>query len=226
MAKSRTEEIADSLRSRIKAGEWPAGSTLPNERTLAEEYSVARNTLRKAFDVIEFEGLVDRHVGRGTIVKQQVSHELIEIVDRISGTSPLDIIMMRLFLEPEAAAAAATNSSVSDIRAISEAYEKGLTAISREEFEFWDIEFHRRIFVGTRNEFLINLHDILLIIRGFEPMIEMRKRHYHDDIKQAYCEQHKAILDALMLRHADGASEAMRAHLNSRREDLFGRAGS
>ena len=62
------QRIADHLRARIEAGEIEAGSMLPSERALCQEYAVSRMTLRQACGLLEQEGLIERRRGRGTFV--------------------------------------------------------------------------------------------------------------------------------------------------------------
>lgn len=66
---TKYENIARSLREKIRGGEYAPGEALPSEVALSEEYDVNRLTLRKALDVLEDEGKVVRHRGRGTFVK-------------------------------------------------------------------------------------------------------------------------------------------------------------
>lgn len=56
------------LRDRIVAGELPPGGRLPGEPTLAAEHAVSRVTVRRALDLLEKEGLVQRKAGSGTFV--------------------------------------------------------------------------------------------------------------------------------------------------------------
>ncbi|WP_042692654.1 GntR family transcriptional regulator [Azospirillum sp. B506] len=56
------------LRDRIVAGELPAGTRLPGEPALAAEHAVSRVTVRRALDLLEKEGLVQRKAGSGTFV--------------------------------------------------------------------------------------------------------------------------------------------------------------
>lgn len=60
--------ITDVLRRRIVAGDFAAGSLLPSEAALTKEFSVSRNTLRRALSDLETEGLIRALPGRGRIV--------------------------------------------------------------------------------------------------------------------------------------------------------------
>ncbi|MBK3773505.1 GntR family transcriptional regulator [Azospirillum aestuarii] len=56
------------LRDRIVAGDLPPGCRLPGEPALAAEHAVSRVTVRRALDLLEKEGLVQRKAGSGTFV--------------------------------------------------------------------------------------------------------------------------------------------------------------
>lgn len=61
-------QVADILRSRIDKKEWPAGSLIPTLETLAEEFRVARVTVRQAVQLLTKEGLLSPRRGLGTVV--------------------------------------------------------------------------------------------------------------------------------------------------------------
>ena len=222
MRRRKALDIESSLRDRIASGQWRAEGAFPTERELAEDLGVARNTLRAALKKLQEEGLISRHVGRGTSVNEQPNADLIGIMQRFAGTSPRDIMNMRLIIEPQAAAAAASNASASDIAFIREAHDQAHASVEMEAFETWDMEFHKRIFVSTRNEFLNSLHDMLLVIRQRQPMVEIRRRNFSEERRRADCEQHKEIFRALQAHNGADAASAMRAHLLARSQNLFG----
>ena len=60
--------LADTLRRRIEFGAWPVGSQIPPLRDLIAETGAARETVRRALGVLDDEGLIERHLGRGTFV--------------------------------------------------------------------------------------------------------------------------------------------------------------
>lgn len=70
MALLKYEEIAESLRSRIAAGEFGPGETLPSGRDLAEQWSVSRATVVKAMDVLRNDGVVEARQGTGFVVTE------------------------------------------------------------------------------------------------------------------------------------------------------------
>lgn len=70
---SRYGALAAALRQRIVSGEWPPGTALPAETRLAAEHGVALGTLRRAFDLMAEQGLIERQHGKGTFVRGGLS---------------------------------------------------------------------------------------------------------------------------------------------------------
>jgi DNA-binding FadR family transcriptional regulator len=222
VSKNIATDVEASLRGRISAGEWTPNGRLPPERELAIEYGVARNTVRRALEALETDGAIKRHVGRGIFLNGGRG-EIAEIVLRVTGVSPADLMAVRMIVEPQAASMAATNASRSDLDAIAEAHGRASAASETGLFEQWDAEFHQRIFAATRNELLISLHDILRIIRNRNAWIELKKKTFSENKRLDYCAHHEAILDALRNRSAQGAAAAMRDHMEAIQTTLFGR---
>ncbi len=65
-------QIAAWLRARIEAGEFrPGEDPLPSEKDLIQLFGVARDTARRAVQVLRDEGLVVTVPQRGTYVAEQ-----------------------------------------------------------------------------------------------------------------------------------------------------------
>lgn len=62
--------IADDIRARIQDGTYTDDSKLPIEDAMMLNYGVSRQTIRKAMDVLESEGIVERKRGSGTFVRR------------------------------------------------------------------------------------------------------------------------------------------------------------
>ncbi len=61
-------EIADLLRQRIARRLWQPAERVPTIDELMAEFGVARVTVRQAMNILQSEGLIDRHRGKGTFV--------------------------------------------------------------------------------------------------------------------------------------------------------------
>ena len=63
------QEIADRIRKRVERGEYPPGERIPSIRSLAETFGCNKLTVKKAFERLIAEGLLETVVGSGTYVK-------------------------------------------------------------------------------------------------------------------------------------------------------------
>jgi len=61
-------QLAQTLRDKIRTGEYLTGDQISSERQLMDTYDVSRNTVRDAIDCLVNEGLLVRDHGRGTFV--------------------------------------------------------------------------------------------------------------------------------------------------------------
>lgn len=59
------QEIADTLRERIRTGDLKAGDRLPTQAELAEEFGVERGTVRQALRALQEDGLLS-NVSKGS----------------------------------------------------------------------------------------------------------------------------------------------------------------
>ncbi|WP_030158502.1 GntR family transcriptional regulator [Streptomyces sp. NRRL S-244] len=59
-------KVADSLRARIGAEEWPVGSKLPSRSRFAREYGVGQSVTQRALELLIIEGLLEGRAGSGT----------------------------------------------------------------------------------------------------------------------------------------------------------------
>jgi DNA-binding FadR family transcriptional regulator len=64
------DSVADELRRRVVAGEWPPGERLPPERVLIAELGVSRTVLREALFSLEALGLIESRSTRGRFVTE------------------------------------------------------------------------------------------------------------------------------------------------------------
>ena len=66
-------QVASALRQRIREGNWTVGDKISTLQDLENEYEVARVTVRQAIEILQGEGLVKSHQGKGTYVIKSVN---------------------------------------------------------------------------------------------------------------------------------------------------------
>jgi GntR family histidine utilization transcriptional repressor len=68
------EKVRAEMLRRISSQDWPQGMTLPHEEVLAEEFGVARGTMRRAMADLTERGLIERKRRAGTKVAARNAH--------------------------------------------------------------------------------------------------------------------------------------------------------
>lgn len=218
-------DIVGRLRAYIEAGAYGPGDRLPPERHLIGELGMPRGALRRALDALEREGVIWRHVGKGTFIARSgratsdgVDDWSAEIVRQLT---PLRMVRARLCVEPAIAAEAAINASAQSVSGMRIALERACSATSWEEYERQDDLFHRAIAEASDNPLLLGLFDQLNKVRravAFGAVTRDTKRPSSDHSSFA---EHEAIAAAIERRDRQAAQDAMRMHLQSVSRRLF-----
>lgn len=78
---AKYDRIAADLRRRIQSGEFTQGQRLRSETDLMGDYRVSLNTLRRALDLLESEGLIEKRQGTGNFVRE-ARHRIRRTTDR------------------------------------------------------------------------------------------------------------------------------------------------
>lgn len=64
-------QLVDAIRAAVKKGSLQPGQQLPTVQEMSQELSIARGTIKRAYDELERAGLVEKVQGRGTFVCYQ-----------------------------------------------------------------------------------------------------------------------------------------------------------
>src|ERR1700730_11992362 len=72
-------QVADQLKSAILLGHLRIGRRVPAESELMNGSNLSRVTIRKALEILESEGLVERKQGLGTFVREPINQELSKV---------------------------------------------------------------------------------------------------------------------------------------------------
>jgi DNA-binding FadR family transcriptional regulator len=205
----RSHAALVQLRAYLAQRDLPPDSRLPPERELCEILGVSRGDVRKALAVLETEGQVWRHVGKGTFIGSG------PIDDIAARTNPADLMRTRLILEPELAREAALHANLDDVAAMRDCMARTRAAETWRQYENFDNLLHRQIAQATRNTVLLGLFDALNSIRRAVVWGRLRPEPERPPADHHSFAEHERLVDAIEDRDLAGAATAMRVHLQS-----------
>lgn len=191
------------------------GARLPPERDLCGMLGVSRSELRKALAVLEREGQIWRHVGKGTFVGARPSDELASLRAIAEQAGPAEVMRARLLFEPQIAAEAAVRASARDLEAMRRCLEASEAAPSWRHYEAWDNRLHRTLAEASRNVLILALFDTMNAVRRAVVWQHHRQPPDRPPPDHHSFAEHRAIVAAIAARDAAAAAEAMRQHLRA-----------
>jgi DNA-binding GntR family transcriptional regulator len=200
------EEVLKVIRSDIMSLRIPPDTRISIDQ-LARELGVSQTPIREALSQLEAMGLVTkRHYVGYCSAPQRTRKQLDELYE------------MRLLLEPYAARRAAqrmTPELAAHLRQISDAMGPSNPIESYDQFAQLDAGLHDAIANGSGNEII---QDSLSRLHSHFHIFRLR---FHSEVtKEAYLE-HETLVRALANGDADGAEEAMRAHIQKSYDRLL-----
>jgi DNA-binding FadR family transcriptional regulator len=211
--------VVDGIKNMITAGVLSAGSRLPVEKDLAEEFGVSRGSLREGVRALASMGVLETRQGAGTYVTALDPATLLAplavLVDLQRPGNVVDLMTVRRLLEGEAAGRAALRISDDELALAGDKLAKMESLINQETVDHQavmeaDVAFHRVIARASGNPTLSAL------IEGLASRTVRARtwRAMHEEgVEQRTHAEHQAILSALTARDPDAARLRMGVHL-------------
>jgi DNA-binding FadR family transcriptional regulator len=200
-----------------------ADGRLPPERELASRLGVTRSDLRKALAELEADGVIWRHVGKGTFVGARPVDTVADVAALTRRTNPSEVMQARLTIEPEMARLAALHATSADIAELRSCIARSRQAETWRQYEAWDNRFHRAVGEATGNALLLGLLDTLTAVRRAVTWGRLRYNPVKPDPAHHSFDEHEAIVAAIADRDAAAAAAAMRTHIRSVERNLLAR---
>lgn len=210
----RLGQLTDAIRELIAE----TGS-MPPERAVAEQLNVKRHLLRQALASLRATGELQpaRTGRRAHTVHRAVPLEVPQELDRpnrgedlIRCSNPLEVMELRMVLEPALARLAALRASPAEIATIMSA----ATTAQGTSPSGADLVFHKAVAAGSRNMLASELYMLL-----YHVATDGRLRYAESDTTtspvriQQRDREHLMIAEAIAHRDPDAAERAMWEHL-------------
>lgn len=213
--------IAARLRQAILDGSYAYGERLPAERELAEHFSASRSTVREALRRLEAAHLVTRRIGSGTFVSHRQT--LAGDGNIAELTSPLELVDVRLGIEPHMTRLAVVHATARDLDRLNEALLRvESSGDDQEYFSRADEQFHLLLAECTQNPLMVWLYQQINDVRSHALWESMKDKVLTGPRIAEYNRDHRQLYEALRSRDGDTAVAIIRSHLEKARRDLVG----
>ncbi|KIC50426.1 GntR family transcriptional regulator [Tateyamaria sp. ANG-S1] len=194
---SQGEAAYAQLLQAIRTGEFAPGDRL-RETDVADRLNLSRTPVREALRRLEADGIVEHRPRLGAVIRQLSHAELVELYE------------MRIVLERTAAEMAAKHAAAAEVDALRD-LNAAIAKSAPTEAPALNQDFHRGIYLATRNRFLLDAARALnnaLMLMGPTTLADQERI----DVVTA---QHDDILKAIAAGDAATAGEAAEAHLQT-----------
>jgi len=202
---SLPEHVCRILREDILGGALAPGDRL-TEAQVIERTGVSRTPVREGLRMLEAEGLVVSHRGRGTYVAYRLTPEEARL-----------IYDLRLIIEPQLTKLAAQRMTAEDVAFVrsrltdfSDALDAGPRLAGQR-----DADFHLAIYDASRSE-------LRSVLRGYwsRMQLELSERVYTAELPRRFVREHEEIVEALASGDGDRAADSMARHIGHGRDAL------
>ncbi|ANI29808.1 GntR family transcriptional regulator [Yersinia entomophaga] len=211
--------LAEKIGQRILAGEYIAGSILPGEIELGEQFGVSRTAVREAVKMLAAKGMLLPRPRIGTRIMPQSNWNFLdqELLTWWMTRENFDqvmqhFILVRTALEPQACALAAVNANPAQKQQLAILMAE-MQALHREfDRERWiqvDTQFHQLIYEASGNPFLTSFANL------FSSVYHSYFRAITGD-EVIKLQHHQSIVDTILASDSQGACIACQVLLQDK----------
>ncbi|CAI1065775.1 MAG: FadR/GntR family transcriptional regulator [Serratia proteamaculans] len=203
--------LAEKLGQQILAGDYQAGSILPGEMELGEQFGVSRTAVREAVKMLAAKGMLLPRPRIGTRVMPQSQWNFLDqdLLTWWMTKENFDQVMqhfliLRTSLEPQACSLAAANANTQQTARLAELMAEMRALHIQFDREHWiqvDTQFHQLIYEASGNPFLTSFANLFSSVY----QSYFRAITGNEVIK---LQHHQAIVDAIL---AGDSAEALAA---------------
>lgn len=211
---SLASQLKNELRRKIEDGTYKPGDRIPTEGELCAEYGVSRTVVREAVASLRADGLLLPRQGIGVFVNETLTLRpfAISMLPDAAVKEIVHILELRLSVELEAAAMAATRRTEKQLENIRIAHNRieALESSDGTNSGQLDFNFHKMIARASNNPYFEKLLEFL------GPQIIPRLRIHAgdgDEMRRKWQAEHLALIAAIERGNAEAARKAMRDHL-------------
>jgi GntR family transcriptional regulator, transcriptional repressor for pyruvate dehydrogenase complex len=210
-----SEQVVSFVRGLIESGRLRPGDRLPAERDLAAQIGVSRPTVRAGLHALAAIGVVQSRHGSGTFIPDGppvFSTDALSFFAALHGFTREEMYEARRILEVGAAGLAAERATPEQIATLAEEVASLFASLDDPHmFLVHDISFHRAVASASGNPIVASLMEMVSALY-YEQRRVTAERASERNLRDA-ADAHRRIYQAIRLRDADTARQAMNDHL-------------
>ena len=215
-SKLLVEEVEEQIFQYIIKTPIKIGEKLPNEFELCQLFGVSRSTVREAMKSLVYQGIVEVRRGSGTYVLSTIplTEDPLGIRSMPDKEAiAMDLVEVRLMIEPAMAEMAALHASKEEIEKLQMLCSRVEQKIEDEEnYIRDDIAFHCCVAECSKNKIVEQIIPII------DTAVMMFVNVTHKKLTAETIRTHRAVADAIAEGDSQGARLAMTMHLAYNRE--------
>jgi GntR family transcriptional repressor for pyruvate dehydrogenase complex len=223
---ARTEKVSQTVAREIVRTivdeRLQPGAVLPAEAEMVSEYGVGRASLREALRLLEVQGLVAMKPGPGggpIVGSADSAHfgRMATLFFQLSGASFSDLLEARAALEPMMVRSLAEEQDpvlIAQLKVVAAADLEDERTYVRQA-----VGFHQLIASSTRNPVLNLLSSAIIDVYA----ARVPGTTFPIERRQEVCDEHLAVLRAVVRRRPAQAEALMRQHFETTRADVEAR---
>jgi DNA-binding FadR family transcriptional regulator len=205
---SVTRQVVDALYGALRSGHYKAGDRLPSEQQLGESLGVGRSAVREGIRELLALDLLEVRRGKGTFVRELRRDLMLRpesFHQAVQRNVALELLEVRLIVEPAAAALAAARATGADLERLRRDVARLEAQLSSGLRPPEDLGFHLDLVRAAHNSALHRISSAIIA--------------YYDHDEKAPTErdvrEHRAVLEAIAAQDGEAAQRAMKAHLEA-----------
>lgn len=218
-----SDQVYETVLSKIMEGEFPVGTKLPTEHALCEQLGVSRPVLRQALKMLREDDVIVSRQGSGSFVRRRPETGVLDFAPVGSIADIQRTFEFRSAIEGEAAYLAATRRSEDQLARMKRVLAELDEIIANGDLGVdTDEAFHAEICEASDNQYFsaarISMKTNIITGLNLTRNLSLTKPQERMQLVQT---EHYAIYDALERMDANEARRTMRLHIDNARRRVF-----
>lgn len=217
--KKISAQVLDQLKDMIKDSKFPQNQPMPSENELAKMFGVSRAPVREALSVLSASGIIESRQGGRSFVKEVNMAYMLEslAIQLIPMEQVIELLEMRIIMETQAAALAASRHDKSDIEKMKQALDHFEITLTNPEAvgDQADVNFHKHMIEATKNRFMVQVMENIDDLYRKAIAFSLQKNVGLPEKREQVFLEHMKIFTAIKERDEKQAANAMKIHLEN-----------